>query len=72
MPPTRSTTGPTGPRCLITSCFKVQWEAFVRHVAEDAPHAYDFRSGVRGIRLAKAGLLSSAEGRRVELAALPE
>jgi predicted dehydrogenase len=57
---------------VFGSCFKAQWEAFVRHVAEDAPHAYDFRSGVRGIGLAQAGLLSSAEGRRVELAALPE
>ncbi|NAZ77321.1 Gfo/Idh/MocA family oxidoreductase [Kineococcus sp. T13] len=51
--------------------FKVQWEQFVRHVVEDAPHPYDFASGARGVRLAQAGLESSAQGRRVELAELP-
>ena len=48
--------------------FKAQWQQFVRHVVEDAPHPYDFRAGARGIALAEAGLRSSAEGRRVELA----
>ncbi|MFD1150568.1 Gfo/Idh/MocA family protein [Saccharothrix hoggarensis] len=47
--------------------FKAQWEQFVRHVVEDAPHPYDFLAGARGIRLAEAGLESSREGRRVEL-----
>jgi predicted dehydrogenase len=47
--------------------FKAQWEQFVRHVVEDAPHPYDFLAGARGIQLAEAGLRSSAEGRRVEL-----
>jgi predicted dehydrogenase len=47
--------------------FKAQWEQFVRHVVEDAPHPYDFLAGARGIHLAEAGLRSSAEGRRVEL-----
>jgi len=47
--------------------FKVQWEMFVRHVVEDAPFPHDFASGARGVQLAEAGLLSSAEGRRVEL-----
>ncbi|WP_432498291.1 Gfo/Idh/MocA family protein [Kineococcus auxinigenes] len=50
--------------------FKVQWEQFVRHVVEDAPHPYDFASGARGVRLAEAGLASSAQGRRIELAEL--
>jgi predicted dehydrogenase len=57
---------------LFDNCFKAQWEAFVRDVVEGAPHRYDFRSGVRGTRLAEAGLRSSAEGRRIELAGLPE
>jgi predicted dehydrogenase len=48
--------------------FKAQWQQFVRHVVEDAPHPYDFRAGARGIALAEAGLRSSADGRRVELA----
>src|SRR3954462_6095170 len=47
--------------------FKMQWEQFIRHVVEDAPHPYDFRSGARGVRLAEAGLQSSATGRRVSL-----
>ncbi|MEW1958473.1 Gfo/Idh/MocA family oxidoreductase [Kineococcus sp. NPDC059986] len=47
--------------------FKTQWEQFVRHVVADTPHPYDFLSGARGVRLAEAGLKSSAEGRRVEL-----
>jgi predicted dehydrogenase len=50
--------------------FKAQWEDFVRHVVEDAPHPFDFLSGARGTQLAEAGLRSSAEGRRVELEAL--
>jgi predicted dehydrogenase len=49
--------------------FKVQWEMFVRHVLEDAPFPYDLHSGARGVRLAELGLLSSAEGRRVEVPA---
>ena len=47
--------------------FKAQWEQFVRHVVEDAPHPYDFMAGLRGIRLAEAGLESSRTNRRVEL-----
>ena len=47
--------------------FKAQWEQYVRHVVEDAPHPYDFLAGARGVRLAEAGLESSARGCRVEL-----
>ncbi|WP_417853754.1 Gfo/Idh/MocA family protein [Actinoalloteichus caeruleus] len=47
--------------------FKVQWEQFIRHVVEDAPFPHDFLSGARGVQLAEAGLLSSAEGRRVPI-----
>lgn len=47
--------------------FRAQWEQFVRHVVEDAPHPYDFMAGVRGIRLAEAGLESSRENRRISL-----
>ncbi|SNS25976.1 Predicted dehydrogenase [Geodermatophilus saharensis] len=49
--------------------FKMQWEQFVRHVVEDGPHPYDFASGARGVRLAEAGLESSATGRRVAIEA---
>lgn len=47
--------------------FRAQWEQFVRHLVDDAPHPYDFMAGVRGIRLAEAGLESSREGRRISL-----
>lgn len=50
--------------------FKAQWEQFVRHVVADAPNDYDFLAGARGVGLAEAGLRSSREGRRIELAAL--
>jgi predicted dehydrogenase len=50
--------------------FKAQWEQFIRHVAEDGPHPYDFLAGARGIRLAEAGLASSRTGGRVELGEL--
>ncbi|MCX2951910.1 Gfo/Idh/MocA family protein [Lentzea sp. NEAU-D7] len=48
--------------------FKVQWAEFLRHVYEGAPFPHDFRAGARGVALAAAGLRSSSEGRRVEIA----
>jgi predicted dehydrogenase len=48
--------------------FKVQWEQFLRHVLEDAPYSYNLLAGARGVRLSEAGLRSSTEGRRIELA----
>ncbi|KRC47417.1 oxidoreductase [Leifsonia sp. Root227] len=47
--------------------FKTQWEEFIRHVVEDAPNAYDFLAGARGVQLAEQGLISSREGRRIDL-----
>ncbi|GIJ46548.1 oxidoreductase [Virgisporangium aliadipatigenens] len=49
--------------------FKVQWEAFLRHVVEGAPFRWDFHSGARGVRLAELGLESARTGRRVEVPA---
>ncbi|MCP2246659.1 Gfo/Idh/MocA family protein [Lentzea aerocolonigenes] len=48
--------------------FKVQWAEFLRHVYQGAPFPHDFRAGARGVALAAAGLQSSSEGRRVEIA----
>ena len=47
--------------------FKVQWEAFLRHVVTGAPFAWDFLAGARGVQLAELGLRSAREGRRVEV-----
>jgi len=47
--------------------FRAQWEDFLRDVHAGRLHPYDFAAGVRGLQLVKAGLTSSAEGRRVAL-----
>jgi predicted dehydrogenase len=47
--------------------FKLQWEAFLRHVADGDPYTWDFASGARGVRLAELGLRAAREGRRVEV-----
>ncbi|MEU7588403.1 Gfo/Idh/MocA family oxidoreductase [Micromonospora sp. NPDC049230] len=47
--------------------FKVQWEAYLRHVVAGEPFRWDFRAGARGVQLAELGLRSAREGRRVEV-----
>jgi predicted dehydrogenase len=47
--------------------FKVQWEAFLRHVVDNEPFPWDFMSGVRGVQLAELGLRSAREGRRIQI-----
>jgi predicted dehydrogenase len=47
--------------------FRVQWEAFLRHVVEDGPFPWDLWAGARGVQLAEAGLRSAREGCRVEI-----
>ena len=47
--------------------FKVQWEAFLRHVVDDEPFRWDFLAGARGVQLAELGLRSAREGRRIEV-----
>lgn len=47
--------------------FKVQWEQFLRHVAEDGPWTYTLAEGAKGVQLAEAGYLSSRERRWVDL-----
>jgi predicted dehydrogenase len=54
----------------VENGFRTQWEQFLRHVLEDAPHPYDFLAGARGVRLAEAGLESSRTGTRVALSEL--
>lgn len=47
--------------------FKVQWEQFLRHVAEDAPWSYTLTEGAKGVQLAEAGYRSWRERRWVDL-----
>jgi predicted dehydrogenase len=49
------------------NAFRLQWEMFVRHVAEDAPFPHDLHAGARGVHVAELGTRSSAEGRRIEV-----
>ena len=52
----------------VDNGFKLQWIEFLRYVLDDGEHAYDFRSGAKGMLLAEAALESNASGRRVSLA----
>jgi predicted dehydrogenase len=47
--------------------FRVQWEAFLRHVVDGEPFPWDFFAGARGVQLAELGLQSAHEGRRIEV-----
>ncbi|MFS8479217.1 MAG: Gfo/Idh/MocA family oxidoreductase [Micromonosporaceae bacterium] len=48
--------------------FRAQWEQFLSDVHAGRPHPYDFAAGLRGLQVVEAGLRSSAEGRRIEIA----
>lgn len=48
--------------------FKLQWEAFLRHVAADEPFPWSLAAGVRGLELVDAAMLSWRERRWVDLA----
>ncbi|GGA41983.1 oxidoreductase [Pelagibacterium lentulum] len=50
--------------------FKVQWEQFLRHVAEDAPWEFGLEAGARGVQLAELGLKSWQERRWLDVPAL--
>jgi predicted dehydrogenase len=52
------------------NAFLVQWEMFLRHVAEDAPFPHDLLEGARGVQLAELGLESWRTRRWVDVAAL--
>jgi predicted dehydrogenase len=47
--------------------FKVQWELFLRHVAEDAPFRWDLLEGAKGVQLAELGLRSWDERRWLDV-----
>ncbi|MEU1248842.1 Gfo/Idh/MocA family protein [Micromonospora arida] len=47
--------------------FKVQWEAYLRHVVAGEPFRWNFLAGARGVQLAELGLRSAREGGRIEV-----
>ena len=54
------------------NAFKVQWEMFLRHVAQDDPFPHDFVEGARGVQLAEIALESWAKKRWLEVPELKE
>ena len=52
--------------------FKVQWEAYLRHVVLGEEFPWDFFAAARGVQLAELALLSAREHRRVEIPELSE
>ena len=50
--------------------FKVQWEMFLRHIAEDAPWNYGMEAGAKGVQLAILGLQSWKERRWLDVPTL--
>jgi predicted dehydrogenase len=50
--------------------FKLQWEAFIRHVAEDTPYVWTLPEGAKGVQLVEAALQSWKERRWVDVAPL--
>lgn len=52
------------PDCTnFENAFKIQWEYFLRHVADDAPFPWTLREGAKGVQLAELGLKSSEQRR---------
>ncbi len=52
--------------------FKIQWEAFIRHVVEDAPYRWTLPEGAKGVQLVEAALQSWKERRWVDVPALKQ
>jgi len=51
--------------------FKVQWEAFLRHVALGTPYRLTLREGAKGVQLAELALTAWRERRWVDVPELP-
>jgi predicted dehydrogenase len=52
---------------IFDNGFKVQWEQFLRHVAEDGEWRYTLMEGAKGVQLAELGLKSWKERRWVDI-----
>ena len=50
--------------------FKVQWEAFIRHVVDDTPFKWTLLEGAKGVQLVECALKSWRERRWVDVPAL--
>ena len=54
-------------RDVVDNAFKVQWEKFLLHVAQDDPFPWDLLAGAKGVQLAELGLLSWKTRRWVDV-----
>jgi predicted dehydrogenase len=52
------------------NAFRVQWEMFLRHVAEDAPFRWTLREAAKGVQFAELALQSWTERRWLDVPAL--
>jgi predicted dehydrogenase len=52
------------------NAFKIQWEAFIRHVALDEPWRYSLMEGAKGVQLAELGVQSWQEKRWLDVPSL--
>jgi predicted dehydrogenase len=50
--------------------FRVQWEAFIRHVVDDEPFKWDLVEGAKGVQLVECALKSWKERRWIDVPAL--
>jgi predicted dehydrogenase len=50
--------------------FRVEWEAFIRHVVDDEPFKWDLVEGAKGVQLVECALKSWKERRWVDVPAL--
>jgi predicted dehydrogenase len=50
--------------------FKLQWEAFIRHVVENAPYRNSLIEGAKGVQLVECALQSWQERRWIDVPAL--
>lgn len=47
--------------------FKIQWEAFIRHICEDAPYRWTLPEGAKGVQLVESALQSWTERRWIDV-----
>ena len=55
---------------VLDNGFKVQWEMFLRHIAEGTPWPHGLLEGAKGVQLAELGLQSWHERRWIDVPAL--
>lgn len=55
---------------VFDNAFKIQWEAFLKHVHDDSPFPWDLLEGAKGTQLSELALRSWSERRWIDVPAL--